>query len=373
MRPQSGTGQAIRTCLVRGSPRYIVETYTDGKRTRQFFRVLVDAQKAHADIEKQKLEMGKGWDALRPSEKQALMATVYNIHAAGQTLSGVWEKFKAMPTGTTANCTLGRAVKELLAEKEKSNRRPKTIAMLKWYLELFIRGREGADIAAIGETEIAQWFESRNESPIARRGHTGILSSLFQFAWRKRYVAENPVRRIERVHLDRKIPCVLTLPQVRKVLAWTKRERPKWLGWLALALFAGMRPDAEADLITWTDIDLKRGRIVITKSKIRAPRIVDLAFCPPALHWLRLAKRLKAPLGLSYPKRRDYVRKLRKVLGFKRWPQDVLRHTAASNLLAYHQDAGKVAAFLGNSAGVLLRDYKALIFKEDAEKWMKLT
>jgi hypothetical protein len=56
----------------------------------------------------------------------------------------------------------------------------------------------------------------------------------------------------------------------------------------------------------------------------------------------------------------------------KRWPQDVLRHTAASNLLAHHQDVGKVAAFLGNSAGILLTHYKALVEKEDAEKFMKL-
>jgi integrase len=168
------------------------------------------------------------------------------------------------------------------------------------------------------------------------------------------------------------VPAVLTLAQSRKAILWARRRKPHCLAWLALSLFAGLRPDAEADYMTWKDIDLDRKRIVITKSKVRVPRIVDLAFCPPALEWLRVAKELKSPLPLTHVTRRRYVRDLRAFLKFKRWPQDVLRHTSASNLLAFHQDAGKVAAFLGNSAGVLLRDYKALIFKEDADRFMGL-
>jgi hypothetical protein len=75
---------------------------------------------------------------------------------------------------------------------------------------------------------------------------------------------------------------------------------------------------------------------------------------------------------LKHITRRRYLRALRDYLRFKRWPQDVLRHTAASNLLAFHQDAGKVAAFLGHSAGILLRHYKALVFREDADAWMRI-
>lgn len=133
-----------------------------------------------------------------------------------------------------------------------------------------------------------------------------------------------------------------------------------------------MRPDSEADHISWRDIDLKRGRIVVSRTKTRHPRIIELAFCPPALPWLQLAKKLKSPLPIPHGTRRRYLRALRASLRLREWPQDVLRHTAASMLLAYHQDAGKCAAFLGNSAGILLRSYKALVFREDAARWMKL-
>ena len=124
--------------------------------------------------------------------------------------------------------------------------------------------------------------------------------------------------------------------------------------------------------MTWKDIDVKRGRVVISKSKVRSSRIIELAFCPPAQKWMALAKRLKARLPIPFQTRRRRLRRLKAVLHLPKWHQDILRHTAASNLLAYHQDAGKVAAFLGNSAGMLLRHYRALIFREDAEKWMSL-
>lgn len=52
-----------------------------------------------------------------------------------------------------------------------------------------------------------------------------------------------------------------------------------------------------------------------------------------------------------------------------RWPQDVLRHTFASFTMAEVQDAGKVAAEMGNSAGVLMRHYRELMTRDDARKY----
>jgi hypothetical protein len=134
-----------------------------------------------------------------------------------------------------------------------------------------------------------------------------------------------------------------------------------------------LRPEAEADLLCWSAIDLKNKRIIVEISKVRGyrPRIMDLNLCPEAVEWLRVAKEIGAPLQIRYKTRRFYLVKLRKYLGFKSWLQDILRHTAASNLLAFHQDAAKVSRYLGNSAGTLLKDYAAL-YREDAKKFMRL-
>lgn len=62
-------------------------------------------------------------------------------------------------------------------------------------------------------------------------------------------------------------------------------------------------------------------------------------------------------LPVTHVSRRRFLRRLREVLGMKVWPQDVLRHTAATALLEKHQDAGKVAHWLGNSERILTRNY----------------
>lgn len=364
----------LTKCHVRGKLYWRLTTYSAGKRKRQFFRHKADADKALADALKQHAAVGKAFDVMSASEKAQVMGTIQDIRDAGYSLATVWETFRTIPNAPKASCSLRKAVDEVLAAKLEANCRPRHIGNLKWYLGKFIQGRESQSVSSIGEKELHDWFTARRETPRSKRGHVSLLSILFDHCWRRRYISENPVKRLDAVHIDRHSPCILTLRQSMKAIVWTKRRRPKLLAWLALALFCGLRPDSEADFICWQDIDLKRKRIVIGRSKVRqvAHRIIDLSFCPPALEWLTLAKQIGSPLPIHFESRRRAIRALRAYLSFKRWPQDVLRHTAASNLLAFHQDAGKVAAFLGNSAGVLLRDYKALIFKEDAEKFMKI-
>jgi hypothetical protein len=64
---------------------------------------------------------------------------------------------------------------------------------------------------AITTELIEEWFTARNEAPRSRKQHTGLLSALFDHCWRRRYIAENPVDRLEKVHIDREVPNILTL------------------------------------------------------------------------------------------------------------------------------------------------------------------
>lgn len=330
-----------------------------------------DALKA---AQKQRAQLGKSYDVLSAREKASIMNTLAEMRGHGTTLGAVWQTVKALPVAPRSAVTLGDAIKEMLAAKKEACRRQKYLDNLTWYLGKFAKGRESLPVSAISTSTLEDWFKARNEKPRSKSGHIANLSALFAHCVRRGYMDANPAAGLDPIHIDRDVPQALTLRQCRKAIIWTYRRKPRFLAWLTLALFAGLRPDAEADYITWSDIDLKGSRIFVRLSKIRSQRILEPGqFCPPALEWLRVAKRIKSALPISAHTRRKFVQHhLRKILGFRRWPQDILRHTAASNLLAYHQDAGKVAAFLGNSAGVLLRDYKALIVREDAEKFMKI-
>ncbi len=60
---------------------------------------------------------------------------------------------------------------------------------------------------------------------------------------------------------------------------------------------------------------------------------------------------------------------MRKNLGFKEWPKDILRQTCTSMLMAVWQDEGKVAASLGNSPAILHAHYRELVSRAEAKRF----
>jgi hypothetical protein len=56
-------------------------------------------------------------------------------------------------------------------------------------------------------------------------------------------------------------------------------------------------------------------------------------------------------------------------LGLKAWPKDILRHTAASILMATWEDEGKLAATLGISPSVLHAHYRELVTRAEAKRF----
>ena len=80
-----------------------------------------------------------------------------------------------------------------------------------------------------------------------------------------------------------------------------------------------------------------------------------------------------ARLPVKKATRRRYLDHAERLLGFETWPQDCLRHTAASFMIAQHRDAGFVADCLGNSPGILLRHYRELVSAEDCAAFWSIS
>jgi hypothetical protein len=122
----------------------------------------------------------------------------------------------------------------------------------------------------------------------------------------------------------------------------------------------------------WCDINFDEGWIKIEAqtTKVRQRRVVYPL--PMAMDWLKLAKKKKASLPLSLKQRTKDRKKLRAVLGWAEWKQDVTRHTAASMWLAHSGSVATVATALGHSESVLRKNYMALVTKSEAEKFWGL-
>lgn len=269
--------------------------------------------------------------------------------------------------------TLGRAIQSLVAAKTLSNCRPRYVESLRQYLNQFARGRENNWIGTIRVDTIEDWFLSRNESLTTKVGNTGRLSALFAFCVRRGWLLHNPCDRLEKIRIDPKPPFILTVQQCSTLMSYVRHHKPNELAFFTLALFAGVRPE-ELERITWDAIRFEpQGVTVIidaAASKVRRRRIIGLE--PNACAWMALARARQARLPVRRMTRRRYLDHIERVLGFATWPQDCLRHSAASYLMAKHRDAGRVADMLGNSPSILLRHYRQLVSNDDSDRFWSI-
>jgi site-specific recombinase XerD len=292
--------------------------------------------------------------------------------SAGGLLRELYSVMQVTPPEQTP--AIADSIVEFLVSKRQSGRREIYLKGLRTYLVQFAQGREGKPIGEFIMTDIERWFAGREEAPSSRNSNLGRLSALFNWAWRRGYLMHNPCRKIETIRLETEPPDILTMDQCREALDWTAKNERRFLAWLVLTLLVGLRPESEADEISWEEIRLDRKVIKISgkRTKTRRHRIIDLDMMPVAAEWLCEARLREAELPVVYMARRRFLKRLQDHLALPDWKQDLLRHTAASYLFAYHQDAGKVAAFLRNSAGILLKRYRALVAREDALQFFAL-
>lgn len=274
-----------------------------------------------------------------------------------------------IPKRGAPNVTIGEAISALLKVKRMVNLRPDSVTALRQYLSQFSRGRDSEPISNFTVDVVEDWFASRTESASTQASNVGRLSSLFSYATRRRWIEENPCDQMEKVRIDRKPPKILTPTQSAVLMDWCRREKPNRTAFFALSLYAGVRPH-ELSRLDWEAVNLEDGTVTIdaAASKVRRRRIVELE--PTACAWLKWSKERGGRLPVKRKTRQRYLDQACEILGWETWPQDCLRHTAASYLLAKHKDAGRVAFSLGNSAKVLETNYKALVrSSQSAEFW----
>lgn len=351
--------------------------WQDGVRHRKFF-VGRAAAEAYAStirdhISRLSASLFAEFDRMSVAECESLALCLRDARVAGVTIRQVWEEWSSTrpPDAQASTVSLGDAVSRFISARASANLRRAYLESLRQYLSLFSRGREALPLSKVNPQLVSEWFTLRKEPPASMRSNLGRLSAFFAWASRTKLLPANPCDAIERPRVDHRSPNVLTVRQAARLLGLCVRVSKPLTPWLVLCLLAGLRPE-EADKTTWDRVDLEAGHVVVdsSASKVRQRRIVNLE--PVARSWLRWARSI--PMPLTKAVRRKYQRALRQAYGWDAWPQDVLRHTCASYLLALHQDAGKVARTLGNSASILLTHYHALVTRQNATRfWSRLT
>ena len=182
---------------------------------------------------------------------------------------------------------------------------------------------------------------------------------LFGFGVARRYCLKNPVAQIDVVSVENGKPSILSVPEARTLMASLE---PELVPAVALALFAGLRPEAEIFAsdhpLDWRHIDLEERTVDIDKSKnVGSHRYVEIH--DNLLAWLAPHARKSGVVC-----RVDYYTRLRKVrqlaketlreagephMMLEEWPGDILRHSFASYHCAAFKDSRLTSQEMGHS------------------------
>lgn len=364
----------IREGTNNGKKVWILEVgYVDGKRKRQYFEKKTDAQSALANLKTQKKRAGDYWISLKPDEKLDAAEIIMKAKSAGMSLADVWNKHVSGGGKQIVLVPISKAIEETIRSKNVEMCRPRYVDGLSSYLKMFAQGRESMPIAQITTKDIENWFAGRKESPAVRNANLGRLSSMFSISVKNGWCASNPCDSVVKPKVERKAAEILTLAQVARALLWTSKNRPRMLAYLVLSVFCGVRPE-ELEKLGWDAIKESGGKSVVVvsaeASKVRQRRITTIE--PAGIRWLALAKSIGSAIPVATSTRKRYIHDLRDSIRLEHWTQDILRHTAASHLLALRKDAASVALELGNSASILLRHYRALVSDNESERFWAL-
>lgn len=301
-----------------------------------------------------------------PAEKRnRLIQVAIDAEDCGLDLSELLAEAKKRPIKPAASPTLSAMMTELFSAKRSAGISERYLQCLAVPLKQFMAGREESPVAAVQFEDVERFVHSVN--PASRSTVRARLSTLFNFAVRRGHLVSNPCARLEAMAHRIAPPAIFTVDQVHACLNHFENH-PRLLAWFALSCFAGLRPE-EADRSQWSAIDFTAGLIRVEgqTSKTGQRRVIYPQ--PMALAWLRHAKDLGGELPLQIGIRLRLLRQMRPVLGMKKWPKDITRHTAASYWLAASDSVAAVATSLGNSEGILRKHYLALVTRAEAERF----
>lgn len=243
--------------------------------------------------------------------------------------------------------------------------------------------------------EVWEWIEGRAKEKKWKRNtlqrYLDVIGQLFKFGVNKGYLAENPLSsgvitfdKMEALdEANRGRPTVLDPSQAANLLrnAYYQNDKRGLLCYVAVCLFTGARPEAEALKMTWEDIDLEDGRVYVRANKSKntsSTRFVEI--CPALREWLDLGKpnletekdfhKRLAPEAFHYR-----WKKTRLASGIPNKETDLTRHSFASYSYATHGDKTKLRNDMGHISDAMFAHYVDVTRKvrHDAEEYFNLT
>ena len=374
----------------------IPATYSQtGKRERKFFNTKREALD-YAKDEKIRVER-EGRDAtatLSVSQRDAAAAAFRLLgDQPPQRLLEIVEEWSRLRKMAAASAPLREVFDRYEARGRKVRARSGAVRWVPFrpsYLQQFKYAKRHAEPLAdlmLSDITAAQ-IEAQLAgcSPAYAIANLRSLRAVFEYGIEEGLAAKNPITKkmiegkgaVAGADDDVETP-ILTIDETRQLLAAAAEAAPYFIPYIALSLFAGIRPDltnGELIKMEWSMIRMDEKMVIIPAkvSKTRAQRIVHME--QNLVDWLRyyLTKYGKAEGQIIPLKGRvNRMRTLRKAAEIE-WKQDVARHSFGSYFMSHFENLSRCMENMGHQGSTMLfKHYKTAVPKTEAAQYWQIT
>jgi integrase len=328
----------------------------------RYFKLKADASAYARDLETQRGGNTSDFAILSQATQACVIRALHLVDGDGEKLLQAVDLFRRTPVQVSSGKTLAAVVEECVEQKRASGKSPRYVQALGANLRRFSGTIAEMPVEKVTHTEIERWLDGAKLRMRTRRGYLIDVRTLFVFAIKRGYLTTNPAESIETPEVEAAPRGILTVRECAALLDTTLQEDPGLIPWLALSLFAGLRP-SEAAVAEWSWVKPDFVEVPAAASKTGRRRLVPIE--PVLRQWLDLGGDLRAR---NIKKRRQY---LRAAAGIS-WPQDCLRHSFVSYAIPIHGTA-KVARAAGHTEWIQAEHYDAIVEEKQAHLFWSLT
>lgn len=374
-----GIGKGFDSARGDGHGWFIRVQQSDGSRPKQYFTSEKERDKAfNAKVRDVRTVGADASSTISAADRQHLAEIQRLAEPTGLTYREIFQRGLEQLDGvvSTRKLTASQAAvtfyaeqKLRLSDNQISARREREIRIT---LDRFLKTHGARQLTLCNRKVLKTYLGSLGVGPQTRLNHARVLSFFFGWCVAEELLFRNPVP--SQTGVDR-IPTVFANDQVLRLFEVAFARYPELVPMLALQWYAGLRPGATHHL-HWEHIDFPRRRIMIhpVGNKLRQPDVVQDV---PATVFALLAP-LRRPHGaVCHPNHIKLTKALHHALGYhgrgdERWPEDVARHTFASNLLPlFNLDLRRLDAVLLHTTSEMTKKHYVLknVLRESAEAY----
>jgi integrase len=272
------------------------------------------------------------------------------------------------------------------AKSGKSDRHTRSITYMSRHLREDFAGRA---ISSITPEELQKHLEARTSGPVAFNGRLRLLTGLWRWAGKppREWCNADTLKHLERKEATTSEISTLNAKEAATLLTTAEKHMPDSVIPFAIALFTGMRMQ-EIERLKPEDIAPDGITVSQDKSKNKQRRFIHMpdplvawldaypitdCVCPP--NWHRKEKAVRRLAGWKVWSDLVPTMHLKPAMEAEppttlpEWPQNALRHTAASVALALGKELQTLIFEHGHSGGteMLRKHYIGRMPKKDAQ------